>query len=279
VAMNPLEKLDHPGIVQCLLKGVAERSTIVSGGEAEDAVVERLAVTASDRTELCCRVFRGLPEEPHILFFPGEYDTEAGIFDLAGQLGRFGMTVITADYRGCGGSGGAACISACPGDADDILRAVSEWISAQGRTGPLVIMGRSFGSGIALDLASRHCEETLCLILESAFDRTADFLAGKGIEAIEIGGPDEDPFANRTKMAGYTKPVLFLHSFRDSVVSLTQVEWVVAESRSKATQFQIVPSVSREDLVRAAGDLYYTTIRDFIHLRMGRRPKRRPRAR
>jgi len=134
-------------------------------------------------------------------------------------------------------------------------------------------MGRSIGTAAALDLAARHCEKTLALILESAFDRTDDFLAGKGLP--QGFSSEDDPFDNRSKMEQYTKPVLFLHSHADQVVNLNQIEWLVAESRSKATQLQIVPSSSREDLQEIGGELYHKIIRDFINLRLGRRPPRK----
>jgi hypothetical protein len=114
-------------------------------------------------------------------------------------------------------------------------------------------MGRSTGSALALEAALINQESVLCLIMESANDT-----------------PE-----NRKKMAAFKKPVLFLHSSRDEMVSLSEIEWLVAESRSKATQFQIVPSPSRKNLAASTGEFYFKTIRDFIHLRMGIRPKRK----
>ncbi|MEF3169513.1 MAG: hypothetical protein K6360_09375 [Deltaproteobacteria bacterium] len=68
-----------------------------------------------------------------------------------------------------------------------------------------------------------------------------------------------------------------LHSSRDPVVSITQVEWLVCDSRSKATQFQIAPSPDRESLASSTGEFYANAVKDFIHLRMGRWPPRKRR--
>jgi alpha/beta superfamily hydrolase len=279
VDIDHLKQLDHPAIICGLLK----RDTRVSGSPGAGTLCgpvagERREVTAPDGVTLSCRFFCGNPEEPHILFFPSEYDTEQDIIDLGAGFGRFDFTVITADYRGCGESVGEPCVSLLPGDAEAVYGAVDRWRKTDSRTGPLVIMGRSFGGAIALDLASRHDADTLTLILESVFDRTKDFLSGKGFPTEELALSGKDPFSLREKMKNYSKAVLFLHSPRDEVVSISQVEWLVAESRSKATQFQIVPSSGREDLSRNIPEYYFTAIKDFIHLRMGRRPPRKPRA-
>lgn len=274
---NHLSQLDRPEIINSLFKnredshGTAKKSYSASGTEALTAI-------SRDGTEIHCRVFRGIPEEPHILFFPAEYDCEADIIDLATGFGHFGITLITMDCRGCRKSGGEPSISALPQDAEAFYQAVKDWHDTEQRTGPVVFMGRSLGSAVALDLASRHDDDSLALIMESAFDSTEDFLSGIGIRINELGLAGEDPFSNRSKMSNYSKAVLFLHSHRDEVVSLNQIEWLVAESRSKATQFQVVPSECREDIAEKAGDLYFTVIKDFLNRRMGRRPRRKRRS-
>jgi pimeloyl-ACP methyl ester carboxylesterase len=272
---NRLSQLDRPEIISVLLKGKGSHRETKRASAASEAVAEALTARSRDGTEIHYRVFPGIPEEPHILFFPAEYDSEAGIIDLATGLGHFGITLITMDYRGCWNSSGEPSISALPQDAEAFYQVVKDWYATEQRTGPVVFMGRSLGAAIALDLASHHDNDSLALIMESAFDLTEDFLSGKGIRINESGLSGEDPFSNRSKMSNYSKAVLFLHSHRDEVVSLNQIEWLVAESRSKATQLQIVPSECREDIAEKAGDLYFAVIKDFLNRRMGRRPRRR----
>jgi pimeloyl-ACP methyl ester carboxylesterase len=272
---NHLSQLDLPEIISVLLKGKGSHSETKRASAASEAVAEALTARSRDGTEIHCRVFPGIPEEPHILFFPAEYDSEADIIDLAIGFGHFGITLITMDYRGCWKSGGEPSISALPQDAEAFYQAVKDWYAAKQKTGPVVFMGRSLGSAVALDLACRHNDDSLALIMESAFDLTEGFLSGKGIRINESWLSGEDPFSNRSKMSNYSKAVLFLHSHRDEIVSLNQIEWLVAESRSKATQLQIVPSECREDIAEKAGDLYFAVIKDFLNRRMGRRPRRR----
>jgi len=274
--INHLSQLDRPEIIDSLFKNIKDSyGTAKESRPAGEAAAEALTAKSPDGVEIHCRVFRGIPEEPHILFFPAEYDSEAGIIDLAAGLGHFGITLITMDYRGCWRSGGEPSISALPQDADAFYQAVKNWYDTEQRTGPVIFMGRSLGSAVALDLACRHSDDSLALIMESAFDLTEGFLSSKGIQINELGLSDEDPFSNRSKMSNYSKAVLFLHSHHDKVISLNQIEWLVVESRSKATQLQIVPCECREDIAEKAGDLYFAVIKDFLNRRMGRRPRKR----
>jgi pimeloyl-ACP methyl ester carboxylesterase len=271
---NHLSQLDRPEIINSLFKNRKDSYRTAKESDSTNRP-EILTARSRDGTEIHCRVFRGIPQEPHILFFPAEYDSEAGIIDLATGLGHFGITLITMDYRGCWTSDGEPSISALPQDAEAFYKVVKDWYATEQRTGPVVFMGRSLGAAIALDLACRHDNDSLALIMESAFDSTEDFLSGKGIRINESWPSEEDPFSNRSKLRSYSKAALFLHSHRDEVVSLNQIEWLVAKSRSKATQLQIVPTESREDIAEKAGDLYFTVIKDFLNRRMGRRPRRR----
>ena len=271
-----LSQLDRPEIIDSLFKNIKDSyGTVKESRPAGEATAEALTAKSPDGVEIHCRVFRGIPEEPHILFFPAEYDNEADIIDLATGFGQIGITLITMDYRGCWKSGGEPSISALPQDAEAFYQAVKDWYDTEQRTGPVVFMGRSLGSAVALDLACRHDDDSLALIMESAFDLTEGFLSSKGIRINELGLSEEDPFSNRSKMSNYSKAVLFLHSHRDEVISLNQIEWLVAESRSKATQLQIVPSECREDIAEKSGDLYFAVIKDFLNRRMGRRPRKR----
>lgn len=235
---------------------------------------------AGDGTLLHCRIFSGQPEKPHIIYYPAEYESMETLTMLAEGMGEYGFNFISLDYRGVGHSGGDTSFTELPSDADTFFLGIKEWMRREGREGRLVIMGRSLGCAPALMSAEKHEDDILCLVLESAFDKTADFLAGRGIsrEAASDAAPQgEDPFANRERIRGIKKPVIFIHSPRDQVQTLTQVEWLVAESRSKSTQFQVAPSGTREDLANNVGELYCAQLRQYINLRMGIRPPRKPR--
>jgi pimeloyl-ACP methyl ester carboxylesterase len=239
-----------------------------------------MTVTAPDGTPLNCRIYSGSPDKPHIIYFPAEYESEETLAMLADGMGEYEFNLISLDYRGLGKSGGQPSFEALPSDAEAFYLSVKEWMADQGREGKLAIMGRSLGCAPAMMVAQKYQDDILCLVLESAFDRTSDFLQGRDVPETIVAqaAPEgEDPFANRERIKKITKPVIFIHSPRDQVQSLYQVEWLVAESRSKATQFKIAPAGTREELAHTAGDLYCAVLRQYINLRMGIRPARKPR--
>lgn len=226
---------------------------------------------------LTCCFYNGKPENAVILYFPAEYDSPYSIGILAKAMNGFGINFISMNYRtNCSEK---KCHELAPlfQDAEAFFEYTLNFISKNKMTGKVVIMGRSLGSGAALNTAYQHQEEILCLILESGFDKTCDFLSGKDIK-VDLTEFEEDPFDNRSKMSKFKKPVMFIHSPRDTVQSTFQIEWLVAESRSKSTQFQLAPSGTREELSIHGPEIYAETLKDYINMRQGIRPESRRRS-
>ncbi len=273
VAVDTLKQLDSPAIQNTLFA-----ASDLSGGEnkgRDECLL--LEIPTGDNVKLTARIFDGRPDDPHILFLPAEYDSLETIGLLGQGFKGLGFTFASLDYRGLGLSSGVFSISSMFTDAETFYEGIKAWMKDAGRSGGLVVMGRSLGSAVALDLAVKKEKELLCLIMESAFNRSRDYLAGKGLDEQSI--PEGPLFENRKKMACFKKPVLFIHSPRDQIQTLTEVEWLVVESRSKATQFQIAPSGTREELAMHVGDVYLEFVHQYVNLRRGVRPKLKKRRR
>ncbi|MCK4426622.1 MAG: hypothetical protein KAV69_07715, partial [Deltaproteobacteria bacterium] len=93
---NHLSQLDRPEIINSLFKNRKDSYRTAKESNSTNKP-EILTAISRDGTEIHCKVFRGIPEEPHILFFPAEYDGEASIIDLATGFGQLGITLITMD--------------------------------------------------------------------------------------------------------------------------------------------------------------------------------------
>lgn len=273
MAVNPLSKLDTPVIRDFLFRPLDLGSAAKDSHDKDDCLF--LDIPAADQTRLTARIFEGNPEDPHILYLPAEYEHIESLALLGQGFKNLGFSFISLDYRGTGKSSGQLSMASLFQDAEVFYQGVKDWMKDSGRTGGLVIMGRSIGSAVALDLAVAHEKELLCLIMESAFNKTRDYLTRKGIDESLI--PEGPIFQNRKKMSTFEKPVLFIHSPRDVIQTLTEVEWLVVESRSKATQFQIAPSGTREELAMHVGDVYLEFVHQYVNLRRGVRPKLRRR--
>ncbi len=269
MAVNTLEKLDIPEIRDFLFQPLDLGSN--GGDEAEKVWDMVLDIPSPDKLRLSARIFEGNPQDPHILYLPAEYENTATLALLGQGFRKLGFTLVSLDYRGFGLSEGSLYMAQLFSDAETFYDGVKRWMKESGRDGGMVVMGRSIGAAVALDLAVKKEKELLCLIMESAFNLGKDFLLRKGIGEKYV--PEGPIFENRKKMSSFTKPVLFIHSPRDQVQSLTEVEWLVMESRSKATQFQIAPSGTREQLAMHVGDVYLEFVHQYVNLRRGVRPK------
>ncbi len=221
----------------------------------------------NDRT-VTVHIFKGMPEEPHIFYIPAEFDTSADLQFLAEGFQQYGYTFAVMDCRG------ASSFQDFFNLAQKTFEIFQEWKQQDSRIGNTIVMGRSLGTAAALDLATVVQKKLLCLILESAFHTSKALLEGMNVDT-SILGDVEDPFENKKKMSQIEKPVLFLHCHRDDIIPVQDIEWLVCESRSKASQFQIAGANSRQTLAVDADAVYFQTINNFINLRLGRRPKRK----
>lgn len=275
VAVNPLEQINLPEVRDFLFTSLDLGDPVRTARDESRCLF--LEIPTRDNVKLTARIFEGNPEDPHLLYLPAEYENLDTLALLGEGLKKLGFTFASLDYRGFGMSGGKPSMGRLFEDTEIFYEGVRDWMKKTGRAGDAVVMGRSLGSAAALDLAVKHEKELLCLILESAFNRSRDYLSRKGVAEGFI--PQGPVFQNGEKMSSFTRPVLFIHSPRDQVQTLTEVEWLVVKSRSKATQFQIAPSGTREDLATQVGDLYLEFVHQYVNLRRGVRPKRRKKPR
>ncbi|GEM_PF-793819 len=279
VERESIAMLDREGISAALFDS-APASPDLADAELLSILPEpgNFVFSGDDGTELNVQVFAGDLRQPHILYLPAEYETPESLGLLAVQFLKGGFTMLSLDYRGTGKSQGALGLAAIIHDLHPFFSSVQEWMRNEGRNGKLVLMGRSIGAALALHLASQVEDQLLCLVMESGFDRTLDFLAAKGVDISTLPA-DRRYFENRAAMASFGKPVFFIHSSRDTVQTLSQMEWLVAESRSKASQFQVAPAGTREELAMQVNDLYGQVLLQWINLRLGIRPARKKRGR
>ncbi len=265
VETEKLRQLDKSGIKARLFeKKISKNDT---------APEEVLHFWDNEGHRLTARVFPKEPSNPHVLYFPAEYETEETLKRLAEGFGSINFTFIAFEYPEFGLSQGEFSFLTIFDKASLFFDSVKEWMKEAKRNGGLVIMGRSIGSAVAINEACKREKDLLCLVIESGFSSGMQFLEHSGIEPELI--PEGPIFGNRKKMARFKKPVLFIHSSRDEIQTLPEVEWLVAESRSKATQFQIAPSGTRRELAGAAGGIYFEILEQYINLRRGVRPSRK----
>jgi len=147
-----------------------------------------------------------------VLFCHGNAGNISHRLDTLGLLNGLGLNVLIFDYRGYGRSPGR------PSERGAVLDALGAWGHLVGERGlppaKIVVMGRSLGSAVAVQLAAGTAPAAL--IIESAFTSVPDL------------GRVHYPFLPRflarirfdslSRMGGLACPVLVAHSPEDEII-------------------------------------------------------------
>jgi alpha-beta hydrolase superfamily lysophospholipase len=161
------------------------------------------------------RLYPAATETPAILYFQGNGEIAADYDDVASLYTQRGITLLVMDYRGYGASGGTPTASNLLADAVIAFDAVGRIFEDNGLApARLYVMGRSLGSGAAIEVALHAGDQLDGLIIESGFADTFGLLARLGAW---VQGADEerDGFGNSSKMGRVTTRTLIIHGQND----------------------------------------------------------------
>jgi fermentation-respiration switch protein FrsA (DUF1100 family) len=186
-------------------------------------------------------LFFGNSSQDVILYFHGNAGDLSGWQFVAEDFTTLGYNFLIIDYRGYGKSSGYLSEKGLYEDAE----AAYDFLIAKGfDAGRIFIYGRSIGSGVAVDLASkRPCKG---LILESPFIS----LGKLGNEKFPFFFPSlylKFRFNNIGKINNVTCPVVFLHGSDDSLIPPTHSDILFREFKGKKILVKVA-NASHNDL-------------------------------
>jgi len=172
-----------------------------------------VAFRSVDGTELHAWYFQHPSPRVHLLHCHGNAGNITGRLEIARQLFRLGASVFLFDYRGYGRSKGSPDEA---GILQDAQSARKEFARVAGiPTADIVLLGRSLGGAVAVDLAAR--EGSRGLILESTFtDLPA--VASVHYPFLPVRWLLRTRLDSLTKIADYSGPVLQFHGTADRIV-------------------------------------------------------------
>ena len=163
-------------------------------------------ITSEDGTAIATRYVE-VPDAPFlVLHFHGNYEDLGQLEPLFEIFRERGFSTLGMDYRGCGLSEGLPKEASCYQDAE----ALYQQARLLGyRPEQILIWGRSVGSGLAVELATRH--QVKALVLESPFS-TAFRVATR------VPLAPFDKFHNLKKMRSLEEPLFILHGTDDEII-------------------------------------------------------------
>ena len=261
-------KLDQPGVVQLLFHPRKELDLKPPPGSIDCDIFVEQDVRIGTRFHMA-----GM-EDPNILFFHGNGEVVSDYDSIGPIYNEHGLSLLAADYRGYGRSGGVPTVTSMMRDSHVIFEEVQHWLRDAKRTGPLVVMGRSLGSACALELAASHAGDLSGLIIESGFARTVPLLQCLGIDTQALGITESDGFNNAQKIAQFDKPTLIIHAQHDQLIPVMSAEILQVECAARSKEFRMVPGADHNTVMMRSGKSYFEGIKQFTDKIEGKRRKR-----
>lgn len=150
----------------------------------------------------------GPPSDRAVIYFGGNGEDVSRELPLL-QRAFPDRSLYAMHYRGYGGSGGR------PNEADIIGDALALHDQVALRHTRILLVGRSLGSGVAVQLAGRHPPERLVLV--TPYDSVAD-IAAELFPAFPVRMLLRDAYDSRSRAASIHVPVTIIVASNDQVI-------------------------------------------------------------
>lgn len=195
-----------------------------------------------------------------LLFLHGNAGNLYDRLDNVRMLVESGFNVLIIDYRGYGKSGGQPSEEGLYQDGEAGYR----YLVDERRVSPerLVIFGRSLGSAVAIELASRH--RCAAVVVESAFTSAVSLgrLHYGWLPGLILRGMTQR-FDSLSKVARLRAPALFVHGQRDGIVPV-EMGRQLYEASPEPKRWYEIGGAGHNDTVMVGGREYFQRFASFV---------------
>jgi uncharacterized protein len=202
---------------------------------------EEIFFNTSDGERISALYFRGTRPEV-ILYFHGNAGDLNGWKFVAGDFTAWGYGVLIIDYRGYGKSSGEISEKGFYNDAE----AACDFLIQDKKVSPdnIIVYGRSVGSGVAVELASKRSFKGL--VLEAPYT-SLPVLANEKLPFFFPSLYLKYRFDNIRKINNVKSPVIFIHGTKDTLIPPSHSERLFDEFKGKKKMI-LVTGGSHNDL-------------------------------
>ena len=190
-----------------------------------------------------------------VLFFHGNAGHRGHRLPVLRALAARGYGVMLPDYRGYGGSTGSPSEDGLYADGE----ACRAWLAEHDRA-PLILMGSSLGSGVAVELATR--EAPAALVLQSPFDTMVD-VAASAYPFLPVRFMLWDRYESLAKIASVKTPLFVAHGTSDRIIP-TAAGRRLFDAANEPKRWFPVEGAGHNDLLSVAGEAYWDAIDAFL---------------
>lgn len=156
-----------------------------------------------------------------ILYFHGNAGSLRDWGYIADDFVNLGYDILIPDYRGFGKSTGAMSETNFYQDAQMLF----DFLAEKYATEKIVIYGRSLGTGIAVDLATKNKAQQL--ILETPFTSFGN-LAASRFKIFPVRVLLQFPFKTDEKISKINFPIHLFHGTKDEVIPYSESEKLIS---------------------------------------------------
>jgi fermentation-respiration switch protein FrsA (DUF1100 family) len=257
---NALAALDRPEILMFLFHPRPEIGTI-----QENAPFKDLSIPIEEGITIGARFHEAGFSAHTLLFFHGNGEIVSDYDELGPLYNRLGINFLPVDYRGYGRSTGKPTVTAMMNDCHIIFDFVCNWLSNNGYTSGISVMGRSLGSASALEIANTYQEKISALIIESGFAQTTPLLRLLGINTDALGLEEKSGFDNVHKIRSFTKPCLIIHAERDHIIPFSDGQALFDACGAEEKSLLKIPGANHNDIFLRGINQYLAAVDNLIN--------------
>ncbi|MCC3861214.1 alpha/beta hydrolase [Pseudemcibacter aquimaris] len=175
---------------------------------------KQFAIESHDGFELKHWRFQGRENKKTIVFFHGNAGNAADRIMMMRRPAQEGFNIILAEYRGYGDNPGKPSEQANIADAENLINhLISQGLNEK----DIILMGRSLGTGVAVQMATKYDASLLALI--SPYSSMAD-VAASHYPILPVKLLLKDRYNNIEHIKNVDVPILMFHGNRDKVIPI-----------------------------------------------------------
>ena len=222
--------------------------------------LEEVFITCEDGCIINGLFTPGSGNKPAILIFHGNAGNITHRDFLLQEFNRLGCAVLLVDYHGYGKSGGTPSERNLYLDGDASLK----WLKEEKNIMPeqIVIFGKSLGSGVAIELATKNSFKGV--ILETPFSSIASVARSHfpyycfPVRLLII-----DKFDNISKIKNILCPLIFIHGTRDNIIDKRESEKLF-EKANMPKEIYLVEGAGHNNIQIVEPQRYWNKISEWM---------------
>jgi hypothetical protein len=187
-----------------------------------------------------------------LLYFGGNAEDVAGNVELFAEAFP-DRSLYLVNYRGYGGSSGR------PSEEGLVADALAVFDLVQARHADVAVMGRSLGSGVAVQLAAERPVERLVLV--TAFDSLVD-VARAYFRWLPVGLLMRDRYDSARRASQVSAPVLVVIAGDDEIIPRKRSDAIASAFAPGQARVVVVPGVGHNTL--DLSPKYLMSVRTFL---------------